>query len=124
MSHGPHEGHSHDHAHTHEHASGDSDPVFDLAVPDSELEPGQLRRRGFLRGAGFLGAGVATASILRRSPRSPARSRRSRTAWTRRSSCDRWSRRVGLVLVVRPGHRAGLVPFEQPNPTPCCADHA
>ncbi len=28
-----------------------------------------------------------------------------------------------LVLVVRPGHRAGLVPFEQPNPTPCCADH-
>ena len=29
-----------------------------------------------------------------------------------------------LVLVVRPGHRAGLVPFEQPNPTPCCADHA
>ena len=29
-----------------------------------------------------------------------------------------------VVLVVRPGHRAGLVPFEQPNPTPCCADHA
>ncbi len=28
-----------------------------------------------------------------------------------------------VVLVVRPGHRAGLVPFEQPNPTPCCADH-
>ena len=28
-----------------------------------------------------------------------------------------------LVLVVRPGHAAGLVPFEQPNPTPCCADH-
>ena len=29
-----------------------------------------------------------------------------------------------LVLVVRPGRDAGLVPFEQPNPTPCCADHA
>ena len=28
-----------------------------------------------------------------------------------------------VVLVVRPGHRTGLVPFEQPNPTPCCADH-
>jgi hypothetical protein len=27
-----------------------------------------------------------------------------------------------LVLTVRPGE-TGLVPFEQPNPTPCCADH-
>ncbi len=70
MSHGPHDGHSHshDHDHTHEHASGDSDPVFDLAVPDSELEPGQLRRRGFLRGAGLLGAGIATASVLPAAP--------------------------------------------------------
>ena len=70
MSHGPHDGHSHshDHPHTHEHASGDPDPVFDLGVPDSELEPGQLRRRGFLRGAGLLGAGLATASLLPSSP--------------------------------------------------------
>ncbi len=71
MSHGPHDdghSHSHDHPHTHEHASGDPDPVFDLGVPDSELEPGQLRRRGFLRGAGLLGAGLATASLLPSSP--------------------------------------------------------
>jgi hypothetical protein len=27
-----------------------------------------------------------------------------------------------LVLTVQPGMR-GYVPFEQPNPTPCCADH-
>ena len=27
-----------------------------------------------------------------------------------------------LVLTVQPG-MDGYVPFEQPNPTPCCADH-
>jgi hypothetical protein len=27
-----------------------------------------------------------------------------------------------LVLTVQPGEH-GYVPFEQPNPTPCCADH-
>ncbi len=27
-----------------------------------------------------------------------------------------------LVLTVQPGEN-GFVPFEQPNPTPCCADH-
>jgi hypothetical protein len=27
-----------------------------------------------------------------------------------------------LVLTVQPGLH-GYVPFEQPNPTPCCADH-
>ncbi len=28
-----------------------------------------------------------------------------------------------LVLHVRPGIDGVFVPFEQPNPTPCCADH-
>ena len=28
-----------------------------------------------------------------------------------------------LVLHVRPGLDGGFVPFEQPDPTPCCADH-
>ena len=29
----------------------------------------------------------------------------------------------GLRLLVRPGHGSVLLPFEQPNPTPCCLDH-
>lgn len=29
-----------------------------------------------------------------------------------------------LVLLTRPGAGARVVPFEQPHPTPCCADHA
>jgi hypothetical protein len=28
-----------------------------------------------------------------------------------------------LVLLTRPGTGDRLLPFEQPNPTPCCADH-
>jgi hypothetical protein len=28
-----------------------------------------------------------------------------------------------LVLLTRPGAGDRLLPFEQPNPTPCCADH-
>lgn len=28
-----------------------------------------------------------------------------------------------LVLTVRPAEVDGLVPFEQPNPNPCCTDH-
>ncbi len=69
MSHGPDDGHSHSHSHHHDHStSGGSDPAFDLSVPDSELAPGQLRRRGFLRGAGLLGAGIATASVLPATP--------------------------------------------------------
>ena len=28
-----------------------------------------------------------------------------------------------LVLTVRPAENDRFVPFEQPNPTPCCADH-
>jgi hypothetical protein len=29
-----------------------------------------------------------------------------------------------LVLLTRPGIGGVVVPFEQPNPTPCCADHS
>jgi len=59
--------HDHDHSHDHSHGAGD-DPALDLGVPDAELNPGQLRRRGFLRGAGLLGAGIAGASVLGGAP--------------------------------------------------------
>jgi hypothetical protein len=55
-------GHHHDHEH-HDHAGGDVPPALDLSVPDSELSPADVSRRGFLRGAGLLGAGAA-ASVL------------------------------------------------------------
>jgi hypothetical protein len=55
--------HSHDHVDHHHDASGaDLPPALDLSVPDSELAPGELSRRGFLRRAGVLGAGVAAAA--------------------------------------------------------------
>jgi hypothetical protein len=56
-------GHGHDHDHTHDAAAGDVPPALDLSVPDSELSPPDVSRRGFLRGAGLLGAGAA-ASVL------------------------------------------------------------
>ncbi|SNY35022.1 twin-arginine translocation signal domain-containing protein [Paractinoplanes atraurantiacus] len=56
-------GHDHDHDHTHESAGGDVAPALDLSIPDSELSPSDVSRRGFLRGAGLLGAGAA-ASVL------------------------------------------------------------
>ncbi len=56
-------GHHH-HSHGHEHATGsDVPPALDLSIPDSELSPADVSRRGFLRGAGLLGAGAA-ASVL------------------------------------------------------------
>ena len=61
-----HDGHDHDHDHA--RTSGGDDPALDLAVPESELDPGQLRRRGFLQAAGLLGAGIAGASVLSGSP--------------------------------------------------------
>jgi len=68
MSHGHDHDHHHEHHHTHDPQAPGDDPALDLAVPDSELNPGQLRRRGFLRGAGLLGATIAGASVLRGSP--------------------------------------------------------
>ncbi len=66
MTHDHHD-HAHGHTHSHEHGTGD-DPALDLSIPDAELNPGQLRRRGFLRGAGLLGAGIAGASVLGGAP--------------------------------------------------------
>ena len=56
-------GHQHDHSHDHATGAGDVPPALDLSVPDAELSPSDLSRRGFLRGAGLLGAGAA-ASVL------------------------------------------------------------
>ncbi|WP_127504927.1 histidinol-phosphatase [Actinoplanes solisilvae] len=57
-------GHGHDHTHDHDHSGGgDLPPALDLSVPDGELSPSDVSRRGFLRGAGLLGAGAA-ASVL------------------------------------------------------------
>jgi hypothetical protein len=56
--------HPHDHGHTHDHMEGETSPVLDLSIPDAELAPPQLARRGFLRRAGLLGAGVAASSVL------------------------------------------------------------
>ena len=55
-------GHGHDHDHL-EHAAADVPPALDLSLPDGELSPSDVSRRGFLRGAGLLGAGAA-ASML------------------------------------------------------------
>lgn len=59
----PHE-HGHDHAFDESRASGDLPDHLDPAVPDSELSPRALARRGFLRNAGLLGAGVAATSVV------------------------------------------------------------
>ena len=57
-------GHHHDHLET---ASSDVPPALDLSVPDAELSPSDVSRRGFLRSAGLLGAGAA-ASVLATPP--------------------------------------------------------
>jgi hypothetical protein len=56
-------GHHHDHDHPHDAAGTDVPAALDLSVPDSELSPSDVSRRGFLRSAGLLGAGAA-ASVL------------------------------------------------------------
>ncbi|UCM87688.1 PHP domain-containing protein [Streptomyces marincola] len=61
--HGPH-GHHHHHDHDHGAESRPLPAAMDPAVPDSELSPDQLSRRGMLRRAGLLGAGAASASVL------------------------------------------------------------
>lgn len=67
-------GHPHDQHHEHDHQGhghGDHQheplelgPATDLTVPDGELPPADLGRRNFLRAAGLLGAGAATASLV------------------------------------------------------------
>jgi hypothetical protein len=54
-------GHHHHHDHDHGHRHDDIQPVLDVNVPDSELSPSEVSRRGFLRSAGLLGAGAAAA---------------------------------------------------------------
>ncbi len=49
-------GHAHDHEHT------DVPAVLDPGIPDTELSPADVSRRGFLRSAGLLGAGTAAAA--------------------------------------------------------------
>jgi hypothetical protein len=56
-------GHGHHHHHDHDHSPADVPAALDLSVPDSELSPADVSRRGFLRGAGLLGAGAA-ATVL------------------------------------------------------------
>lgn len=66
-------GHDHEHDHDHEHGHHhhhpaptpeEAGPALDLNIPDGELNPAELRRRGFLRSAGLLGAGAATIGGL------------------------------------------------------------
>src|SRR4051812_11993905 len=54
-------GHGHDHSHDEFAAGADVPEALDLSVPDSELSPSDVSRRGFLRGAGLLGAGAAAS---------------------------------------------------------------
>jgi hypothetical protein len=54
--------HHHDHDHGHGHSHDDIQPVLDTSIPDSELSPAEVSRRGFLRSAGLLGAGTAAVA--------------------------------------------------------------
>jgi hypothetical protein len=63
-------GHHHDHDHGHSH--DDIEPVLDTTIPDSELSPSEVSRRGFLRSAGLLGAGAAAVGAGAFSDISPA----------------------------------------------------
>ncbi|WP_369180402.1 PHP domain-containing protein [Streptomyces mutabilis] len=64
--HGHTHGHHH-HAHTHDHdheAPRALPAAFDTTVPDEALSPEQQSRRGLLRRAGLLGAGLAAGTVL------------------------------------------------------------
>ena len=55
--------HPHAHGHPHEHEHDDlTEVAHDLSIPDSELSPAELSRRGMLRAAGITGALVAGMS--------------------------------------------------------------
>ncbi|MGC9669282.1 PHP domain-containing protein [Planosporangium sp. 12N6] len=56
-------GHSHPHPHDHD-VPGEVPPVLDMSIPDSDLSPAEVSRRGFLRRAGVLGAGAAAAGAF------------------------------------------------------------
>jgi hypothetical protein len=54
--------HDHEHPHPHVHNDSVSSEATDLTVPDAELSPIELSRRGFLRTAGLLGVGAAAGA--------------------------------------------------------------
>ncbi|MFC8867181.1 PHP domain-containing protein [Streptomyces sp. NPDC057148] len=63
MGHG--HAHPHDHDHDHDHDAAPALPAaFDASVPDEALSPEQQSRRGLLRRAGLLGAGLAAGTVL------------------------------------------------------------
>ncbi|AKZ58903.1 hypothetical protein SAM23877_5858 [Streptomyces ambofaciens ATCC 23877] len=66
MGHGHGHGHHHHgHAHDHDHEAAPVLPAaFDTSVPDEALNPEQQSRRGLLRRAGLLGAGLAAGTVL------------------------------------------------------------
>ena len=53
-----------DHQHDHPRVDLATRPEMDLAVPDAELSPQQLGRRGFLQRAGLIGVSAAAAGVL------------------------------------------------------------
>src|SRR5688572_11456595 len=58
-------GHGHHHHHGDmPHGGGDVPAVLDASIPDDELSPGDVSRRGFLRRAGLLGAAAAAGGAL------------------------------------------------------------
>ncbi|MGK9461928.1 PHP domain-containing protein [Streptomyces sp. G6] len=58
-------GHAHTHDHDHDHDAAPALPAaFDASVPDQALSPEQQSRRGLLRRAGLLGAGLAAGTVL------------------------------------------------------------
>jgi hypothetical protein len=60
-----HHHHGHAHTHDHEHEAPQALPAaFDTSVPDEALSPEQQSRRGLLRRAGLLGAGLAAGTVL------------------------------------------------------------
>ncbi|MYS51508.1 histidinol-phosphatase, partial [Streptomyces sp. SID6013] len=66
--HGHTHGHHHGHPHDHEHDTAPALPAaFDTSVPDEALSPEQQSRRGLLRRAGLLGAGLAAGTVLAQS---------------------------------------------------------
>ncbi|MFD7132272.1 PHP domain-containing protein [Streptomyces sp. NPDC059894] len=78
MGHGHAHGHHHHH-HGHDHGHDHGTPgaaalpaAFDASVPDDALSPEQQSRRGLLRRAGLLGAGLTAAGVLGRAAESPA----------------------------------------------------
>src|SRR3954447_3956128 len=57
-------GHGHHHHEPVSSATGDVPAALDAGIPDAELSPGDLSRRGFLRNAGLVGAGAAAGAAL------------------------------------------------------------